>query len=344
MSANKDQKPTPRRLREARKRGDVVLSADVTSTAVFAVVLAALWLLGATSLGLLRELWLHATSAELLARPDDRLPELLRHTGRVLLWIALPVTGLAALAGIAGAFFQVGGVAAFGRLKPDVSRLSPASGLKRIFSTRNLVNLLKMLVKTLLLAVLVGATLRGLLDTALKLGWLGPDAIMAVGAHALLGLFAAATVIYAALAAVDYVHQHHEHIKSLRMSIDEVRRDYKDAEGDPLTRARRRGAHLEAIYAGLGDRVAASSAVIHSGRVAVALQYLGERDLPRVIARGQNEVAMRLRELAAEARVPLAEDATLAERLYEEVPLDHPIPRGLYAPVATLLRWAQGDA
>src|SRR2546430_16437543 len=94
MSANKDQKPTPRRLREARKRGDVMFSADVASTAVFAIVVAALWLLGATSFGLLRELWLHATSAELLARPDDRLPELLRHTGRVLLWIGRPVTRL----------------------------------------------------------------------------------------------------------------------------------------------------------------------------------------------------------------------------------------------------------
>jgi len=344
VSANKDQKPTPRRLREARKRGDVVFSADVASTAVFAIVVAALWLLGATSFGLLRELWLHATSAELLTRPDDRLPELLRHTGRVLLWIALPFTGLAALAGIAGSFFQVGGLLAFERLKPDVGRLSPSRGLQRIFSTRNLVNLVKMLVKTLLLALLVGATLRGLLDTALKLGWLAPEAIMAVGAHALLGLFAAATVIYAALAAVDYVHQHHEHVKGLRMSIDEVRRDHKDAEGDPLTRARRRGGHLEAIYAGLGDRVAASSAVIHSARVAVALQYLGESDLPRVIARGENEVAMRLRELAADARVPLADDAGLAERLYAEVPLDHPIPRALYAPVAKLLRWAHGDA
>ena len=344
MSALKDQKPTPRRLREARKRGDVVFSADVASTAVFAVVVGSLWLLGATSFGLLRELWLHATSAELLARPDDRLPELLRHTGRVLLWIALPITGLAALAGIAGSFFQVGGVMAFGRLKPDVGRLSPARGLQRTFSTRNLVNLAKVLVKTLLLALLVGVTLRGLLGVALKLGWQAPDAIMAIGAHALLGLFAAATVIYAALAAVDYVHQRHEHVKSLRMSIDEVRRDHKDAEGDPLTRARRRGAHLEAIYAGLGDRVAASSAVIHSARVAVALQYLGERDLPRVIARGENEVAMRLRELAADARVPLAEDAALAERLYADVPLDHPIPRALYAPVATLLRWAQGGA
>ena len=344
MSANKDQKPTPRRLRDARRRGDVVFSADVASTAVFATVVAALWLLGTTSFGLLHELWLHATSAELLTRPDDRLPEVLRHTGRVLLWIALPVTGIAALAGIAGSFFQVGWVLAFGRLKPDVSRLSPSRGLQRIFSTRNLLNLLKMLVKTLLLAVLVTVTLRGLLDTALKLGWLGPGAIMAVGAHALLGLFAAAIAIYAALAAVDYVHQHHEHIKSLRMSIDEVRRDHKDAEGDPLTRARRRGAHLEAIYAGLGDRVAAASAVIHSARVAVALQYLGERDLPRVIARGENEVARRLCELATGARVPLAEDAALAERLYAEAPLDQPIPRALYAPVAKLLRWAQGDA
>jgi type III secretion protein U len=343
VSANRDQKPTARRLREARRRGDVVFSADVASTAVFAAVVTALWLLGATSFGLLRELWLHATSAELLTRPDDRLPELLRHTGRVLLWIALPVTGLAAVAGIAGSFFQVGGVAAFERLKPDVARLSPARGLQRMFSTRNLVNLVKMLVKTLLLGVLVAATLRGLMDTALKLGWLAPEAIMAVGARALLGLFGAATAIYAALAAVDYVHQRHEYIKGLRMSIDEVRRDHKDAEGDPLTRARRRGAHLEAIYAGLGDRVAAASAVIHSGRVAVALQYLGERDLPRVIARGENEVAMRLRELAADARVPLAADAGLAERLYEEVPLDQPIPRALYGAVAKLLRWAQGD-
>ena len=343
MSANRDQKPTTRRLREARKRGDVVFSADVASTAVFATVVAALWLLGATSFGLLRELWLHATSAELLTHPDDRLPELLGHTRRVLLWIALPVTGLAAVAGIAGSFFQVGGVAAFERLKPDVGRLSPARGLQRMFSTRNLVNLLKMLVKTLLLGVLVAATLRGLMDTALKLGWLSPEAIMVVGARALLGLFGAATAIYAALAGVDYVHQRHEYIKSLRMSIDEVRRDHKDAEGDPLTRARRRGAHLEAIYAGLGDRVAAASAVIHSGRVAVALQYLGERDLPRVIARGENEVAMRLRELAADARVPLAADAGLAERLYEQVPLDQPIPRALYGAVAKLLRWAQGD-
>jgi type III secretion protein U len=338
----KDQKPTPRRLREARKRGDVVFSAEVASTTVYLVAVVALWLLGATTFGLLRELWLHATAGELFTRPEERIGPLLQHTERVLLWTALPMMGLAALGGIAGSFFQVGGLMAWQRIKPDVTRLDPVRGLARIFSTRNLVNLLKTLAKTALLVLLVGFTIRGLLDAALALGHLTPDGIMAAGARALLGLFGWAAAIYAALAAIDYVHVRHETMKSLRMSIDEVRREHKDSEGDPATRARRRGAHLEAIYASLADRVAAASAVIHSGRVAVALQYQGERDLPRMIARGENEVAHRIRELAAEARVPLAEDGALAERLYAEVPLDQPIPRPLYAPVARLLRWAEG--
>ena len=340
MSALKDQKPTPRKLRDARKRGDVVFSPDVASCAVFVVVLTASWLLGTTWLDLLDQLWHSVTGADVLVHPDDRLPELLRQAGRALLWVALPVTGLAAFAGVAGSFFQVGGVVAWERLTPDVSRLAPSRGLQRIFSTRNLVNLLKVVVKTLLLVALVGFATRGLLDTALKLGYLRPDAILAAGAHAVFGLFGAGAAIYAALAGVDYVHQHHEFIKSLRMSITDVRRDHKDAEGDPLTRARRRSAHYEAIYAALADRVAASSAVIHSERVAVALQYRGKRDLPRVVARGENEVALRLREFAADARVPLARDPGLAERLYEDVPLNQPIPRALYAPVAKLLRWA----
>jgi type III secretion protein U len=167
---------------------------------------------------------------------------------------------------------------------------------------------------------------------------------MAVGAHALLAIFSWASVIYVVLAGVDYAHVHYEFIKSLRMSVDDVRRDYKEGQGDPLARGRRRSAYFEMVYAGLADRVAMASAVIHSSRIAVALQYLGERDLPRVIARGENEIAIQMRRFAADALVPIEFDAALAERLYAEVPLNHPIPRTLYGPVAKLLRWAQGDA
>lgn len=342
--AEKDQDPTPTRLREARKKGEVVFSTDVSSTTVFVVVVVAVWALAGTTFSLLRELWLHATGVALLARPGERFPDLLLHTGEVLLWGCIPITVVAAVAGVVGSFFQVGGLAAWVRLKPDINRMNPAEGLKRLFSTRNLINLLKMVVKTALLGVLMFVVIRAFVDPALRLGYGLPATAMGVGGQAILLVFAWAGVIYAVMAVVDYAHQHHEFMKQQRMSIDEIRREYKEHEGDPINSARRRSAHFEMVYAGLGDRVRASSAVIHSARVAVALQYLGERDLPRVIARGEGAVAAQIRRLAGEALVPMAFDPHLAEQLHDTVPEDQPIPRPLYAPVAQLLRWAQGSA
>lgn len=340
--AEKNHAPTHKRLRDARQRGEVVHSADVASTAVFVVVLAGVWLCGPTLLGLLRDLWEHATSARLLTRPDERFPELLLHAAHVLVAAVVGIAVLGALAGMAGSFFQVGGLMAWERLKPDVSRMNPAQGFQRIFSTRNLVNLLKMVVKTLLLAGLIFVVLRGGVETAVRLGYATPVSMMSVGSRLVLVTFAWAAVIYAVMAGVDYATQHYEFIKSLRMSIDEVRREYKDMQGDPTHRARRRSAHFEAVYFPLADRVRAASAVIVANGVAVGLQYLGPDDLPRVIAKGEGELAARIRAIATEALVPMSEDATLAARLLE-VGLDMPIPRPLYAPVARLMRWAGGE-
>lgn len=339
--SEKNQPPTPKRLQDARRRGDVVHSPDVASTAVFVVVLAGMWLCGPALLALLRDLWEHATSAELLTQPDQRFPELLMHTARVLLLVVSGVSAIAALAGIAGSFFQVGGLMAWSRLKPDVNRMNPASGFKRIFSTRNLFNLLKMVVKTLLLAAVIYVVVRGSLETAIRLGYATPAAMMGVGARLVLMSFAWAAVVYVVMAGVDYAMQHHEFIKSLRMSIDEVRREYRDVQGDPTNRARRKSAHFEAVYFPLADRVRASSALIVANGVAVGLQYLGPDDLPRVVVKGEGELSARIRGLGAEALVPTVEDAGLAAQLLQ-VGLDMPIPRPLYAPVAKLLRWAGG--
>lgn len=340
--AEKNQPPTAKRLRDARQRGEVVHSADVASTAVFVVVLAGLWMCGPTLLGLLRDLWDHATSARLLTRPDERFPELLLHTARVLVAAVAGIAVLAALAGVAGSFFQVGGLMAWSRLVPDVSRMNPAKGFQRIFSTRNLVNLLKMIVKTLLLAGLIFVVVRGGVETAIRLGYATPASMISVGARLVLVTFAWAAVIYAVMAGVDYATQHYEFIKSLRMSIDEVRREYKDMQGDPSHRARRRSEHFEAVYYSLSDRVRGASAVIRAQGAAVALQYLGPKDLPRVVARGTGELAAQIVALAGEHLVPVQADPGLAARLLDEVPIDRPIPRALYPAVARLLRWAEG--
>jgi type III secretion protein U len=341
--AEKRHKPTPKRLRDARKRGEVVFSSDVATTAVFAFVLAGLWLLGSRALDLFSELWLQATDRAVLAAPGTGLPQVLGQAAEAVVIACVVACAVAAVGGILGSFFQVGGVAGWEQLKPDVNRMNPAEGLKRIFSSESLINLVKMVVKTLLLAVLMVVVVRSHLESALRLGYLNAASVLAVMAHALLVTFAWAGVIYAAMSVADYAHQHYEFMKRQRMSFEEIQREHKDIEGDPINRFRRRSAHLEAVYASLADRVRAASAVICSRRVAIALQYLGETDLPRVIARGEGEVAMQIRRFAAEALIPTEMDASLAERLYDDAPIDQHIPRALYAPVAKLLRWAQGD-
>lgn len=343
MSSEKNQKPTPRRLEDARRRGEVVFSPDIASTATFVLVVVGLWLLSGMAISMIAELWRHATSPALFSRPDDRFQELLIHASQVLLISGVVIMGVAAVGGLLGSFFQVGGLLAFSRILPDVNRLNPAEGLKRIFSTRSLIQLLKMVLKTLLLSALMFIVVRTFLDSALKMGYVNPAVVLAASGRILLTIFGWASLIYAIMAAVDYAHEHFEFIKRHRMSIEDVRRDYKEAQGDPTTTSRRRGVHFEAVYASLGDRVRAASAVIYSERTAVALQYLGEKDLPRVIARGENEIAGQIRRFAQEALIPMEHDAALAGRLFDEVPQDRHIPRSLYAPVARLLRWAQGQ-
>lgn len=342
--AEKTRDPTPKRLRDARKRGEVVHSNDISGTLCFVVVTVSLWLMAGAGFSLLRELWQHATSGEVLARPDGRMAEMLSHTVEVLLWGVVPITALAALAAAFGSFAQVGGLVALERIRPDLNRLNPAEGLKRIFSTQNLVNLLKMVLKTTLLAALMVVVVRAFFDTALKLGYQPPAAVMQVGGVALLQVFGWAAVIYVVMAGFDYWHAHYEFTKQHRMSIEDLRQEHKESEGDPINASRRRSAHHEAVFFSLADRVRAASALICSGNTAVALQYLGEHDLPRVIARGEGELAAQMRREAGAALIPMEFDAALAGRLYDEVPEGQAIPRSLYEPVARLLRWAQGDA
>lgn len=340
--AEKTQKPTAKRLQDARRRGEVVKSADVTSAVVFVGVVTSLWMLGPGIFRLTRELWMHATAGEVMSNPGEHLMTLAYHAGIALVWAVVPLSALACVFGMAGAFLQVGGLMAWTRIKPDMKRLNPAAGLKRIFSTNNVIGLAKMILKTLLLSGLMFLVVRASVNTALQAGQGHAIGVLHVAAALLMIICGWAAVIYMLMAALDYIHMHYEHMKQNKMSIDDVRRENKDAEGDPILMGRRRAAQAEAAYAGLIDRVQASSAVIHSSQVAIALQYRGPDDLPRVIARGEGAVAVQIIRVARDALIPTESDVNLAQRLYDDVALDRPIPRYLYERVATLLRWAQG--
>lgn len=342
--AEKRFKPTPRRLQEARKRGDVAVGHDLPAALVFVAVLACAALFGAAVLALVRDLWLQATGPAAFAAPGEAWLPTLAGSAAVLLWTAAPLAAVTLVAAVAGGIAQVGGLMAWVRIKPDVKRLDPLEGAKRIFSRHNLLQLTKMLVKTLLLGALIALVVRSELDTALALGYAAPSKVMLVGGRLLLVVLGWAALIYVAMALVDTALVRIEFVRRHRMSIDDLRREYRDVEGDPTHLARRRVARFEALYAGVADQVRAASVLLCAGHQAIALQYEGERDLPRVVARGANDAAARMRRAAAEAGVPIEFDAVLVGRLFDDVPEGQPIPRALFAPVAAVLRRVRGRA
>lgn len=342
-SSEKNLEATHRKLEDARRRGEVPRSSDVTSAVVFLGVLAALWVLGRYFVRLFQALWHNAMGAVPQHLQDQQMLVLGEASARLLLMGVLPVAVVALLCGVVGAFLQVGPLVAFEQIKPNLSRLNPAEGLKRMFAPRNLLNLAKILLKIALLAGLVYVLARGAIEDGVRTGHARPAEILVLVAWILLRMCCWAALIFLVMAVVDYVHERHEFMKQQRMSVEEYRREHRETQGDPIMAGRRRAAFFEAAFFGVGERVRVSTAVVYSTQYAVALRYDGPGTLPRVLAKGGGQVAARIRQAAADYLIPSAFDSDLAMQLYLKVPLDRPIDRALFGRVAELMRWATGE-
>lgn len=211
-----------------------------------------------------------------------------------------------------------------------------------MFSMRNLVQLGKMILKTLCLALVLFVVLRGAIQVPVDAGYLEPLQILAVAGKLVLILFGWSAVVFAVIAGLDYVHEHVEFIKRQRMSIEEIRREYKETEGDPHIAARRRSMAREVLFSVMEERIRNASAVVYSPSRAVVLLYTGAGTLPRVVVRGEGEVAVRIREQAERNLVPAVANTGLTDKIFERIPLDQPIDRGLFREVSEVLHWAEG--
>jgi len=342
--AEKTHQASARRLREARRQGEVARSADVITTVQFIVLLALI--AGAAPLGLkLLHQLLDAAQQVVAARvPGEGIAGLLAAVRHLVLLAVVAVCGATALAGIVAGIVQVGGVLAWARLTPQLSRLNPAAGLKRMVSMRALIDLAKLLAKTGAIGLVLYAVIRGSIGAAIEAGFTTPAQILTLTGRVLSMLFSWAAVIYAVIAAADFIHQRWEFARKHRMTTDEVRREMRELEGDPHLSSRRTQLAREVQFASLQDVLRGASLVIYSAHVAVALHYSGEPTLPRVIARGEGEAAARILAIAQELLRPTVANTGLAEKLYEQVALGGHIDRAHFREVADALRWAGGGA
>lgn len=341
---NKTEPPTPKRLRDARRDGDVPRSADFNGLAGTTAGVVALVMAGAWMLGRLEHLMTLAITADFKTlQESSALLGWMHVQFRELIVVSMPVlVAVAAVTLLAGGI-QVGAVFSMKAIAPRLSRVSPLTGLKRIFSTRTLVELAKVIFKFSALAVAVWLLCRHLIPVLFTAQYMPNRGILPLATQMIGYLAWTAVGVYAVFAVFDLWYQRMVYLRRHRMSKDEVRREHREMEGDPQVRGMRRQLQHELSLQHMLENVrTASVVVVNPTHVAVALFYAQDlTDLPVVVAKGEGEIARAIRETAEEAGVPILRDVQLARRLNEKAPIDQFIPSEFIEPVAAVLRWVQ---
>lgn len=336
-TSSKTEKPTPKRLKEARKEGRIPRSPELSG---WAALLVASFLLtqtirrGATfSTNLMQQV------GRLVADPDSGAAlRLWGHGMRGALGLAAPlVLGLMAL-GVVGAVAQGGLHPTSKALKPKFSRLNPLSGLKRLLGPQGLWEAGKTLAKLAVLGWLAYRAVRGIVPALATSGALPLSAVLATTAAAALSLVRNVALAGLLIAAADYGYQRHTVMKSLRMSRQDIKDEHKQADGDPKIKGaiRERQMRLSRNRM-MADVATADVVVVNPTHVAVALVYEPDKGAPRVVAKGAGVIATRIREEADKHRVPMVRDVPLARTLFRACDIGAEIPPELYGAVARVL-------
>ena len=253
----------------------------------------------------------------------------------------LPLFGLLLVAGVAVNLAQVGFLFLPEKLAPDITRLDPLQGMKRIFSLPGVMRLAFGLVKLVIVATVALVSLYNQRTAILGLGAMSVPEIALFTAQVLLWTGVKIGVALLVLAILDYGFQRWKYERDLRMTPQEMREEMKNLEGNPQMIARRRQVQRQLAMHRLTDAVPKADVVItNPTELAVAIQYEPESmAAPIVVAKGAGMIAERIRQLALEHGIPIVEKKPLAQALYRDVEIDHPIPQDKYAAVAEVLAY-----
>lgn len=340
--SEKTEQPTPKRLRESREKGQVAHSKEAVSAAMIIAVFGYFWATWDGYVAGLKELVLLPVDLYGLPFADaaKRLFDLLLVKCAQLV---LPVLGLAVAVAILANFAQVGVLLAFESIKPDLKKINPAQGIKKIFSVKNVVEALKSILKIGFLSILLYRVIKDGLGDLLRIPYHDLASLSGLLAALMKQTALYSAMAFIAIAAADYAFQRFQHLKELKMSKDEVKREYKEMEGDPHIKSKRKQLHHQLVMGGIEQQVKKATVVVtNPTHVAVALYYEpGKTPLPVIKAKGENLIARRIKEIAQREGIPIMENVPLARGLLAQGEVDQYIPSELIGAVAEVLRWVQ---
>jgi len=340
-SQDKTERATPKRIREARERGEVPRSRELASFVVVASGLMTLMAISASLAGGAAD-WMQQAlrvDPQLLHSPSRMVDAFGSEVARAFT-LVMPLLAMGFLAGL-GAPLMLGGWNLSSKaLTPDFTKLDPIKGIGRVFSVNGLVELVKALAKATLLGAVAAIYIVSHLDRIMALGRepLGPA--MAHGLQLGLSCLTWMCGGLLLLALVDAPYQLWSYAKKLRMTKQELKQEFKESEGSQEVKGRLRRMQQEVAQRRMMEEVPTADVVItNPTHYAVALKYGADMRAPRVVAKGRDLIAATIRELATRNKVPLVSAPPLARALYRNAQLGDEIPTALYSAVAQVLSY-----
>lgn len=337
----KTEKPTPKRQNDAKKKGQIPKSQDLTSAISFAIF-AFLFtqILSYTlehSYTFFRNYFSRGFSYATLEND-------MSHMGINLVVVFLLLVGPALILAFASAYvgnlLQVGFVFISESLKPSLDKLNPINNLKNIFGKEALFGLIKNIAKMTVVILIVYSSIEDFIDPILHLSNVGTEKIFYIVIDLAKSVGLKIAIFLVVLGIADYAFQRYQHNSRLKMTKQEIKDEFKEMEGDPQIKQQRKQRHREMINGNIRDVVDATVIITNPTHISIAIRY--ERDaendeVPIVLVKGADIMAAKIKEIAKEADIPMVENVPVARHLYKHVEAGQPIPMEMYQAVAEIL-------
>lgn len=340
--AEKTEKATPRKKQEARKKGQVAKSTDLSNAVVLLSAFSCLAFFGGRMAERIWNLFRQGYTEWLVMDLTEKsVPTIFLSMLKDSVIIAAPLILLAWLGAFASTVAQVGFLAAPEAIKMDLKKINPVEGAKRLFSMRTIVEFIKSILKLAAILIVAGIFLWQRRNVILQLPQMEPLNMAAqLGSLAVtLGLVISA--VYLVIGVADLVFQRYDHAKKLRMSKQDIKDEFKKTEGDPLIKHRIKEKQRQISSARMMQEVPkAQAVVVNPTHFAVAIAYeAGKMAVPVVTAKGADFLALKMKEIAKEHGVVVMENKPLARALYASVEVGQEIPEDLFKAVAEVLAY-----
>lgn len=341
--SEKTEKATPKKRKDERKKGNTFQSKDVVSVVLLFVAFFILNLLVPFIYQQIKNLY-SGQMKKILTMETltvSGVNQLFREGALVFFISVLPVAVVIMIVAIIMSGVQTGFLVTGDALKPKFNRINPISGIKRMFSLRSLVELLKSLAKVALIIAIIYTTILAMIPMTPDMLITGIDENVMFMMDQTMSMVQTVCMIFAVVAILDYAYQRYDYEKKLKMTKQEVKDEYKQTEGNPEIKGKIRQKQREMSMSRMMQMVPQADVIVRNPtHFAVALKYDADQDVaPLVLAKGKDHIALRIVKVAEENKVLVKENKGLARSLYESVEINAYIPAELYKAVAELMAW-----